>query len=93
MGTALPVIASLSAPSRSMIPPLRTRLLCRIFSTLNHPVAGGNAVDNRFDLSQIMAKMETSGSDAIRPPSPGLRLATSDTATMMIPDKTALTSR
>jgi len=43
--------------------------------------------------SQIIARIETSGSEAIRPPKPGLRRATSETAMTMNPDSAALIIR
>ena len=43
--------------------------------------------------SQIIPSMEISGSEAISPPIAGLRLAISDTAMIMMPDRTDLMMR
>jgi len=43
--------------------------------------------------SQIIAKIEINGSEAIRPPILGLRRATSETTITKMPDNTALVMR
>jgi hypothetical protein len=43
--------------------------------------------------SQMIASSETSGSYTIRAPNAGLRLATSETTAMMIPESSALSAR
>ena len=47
------VIASLLARSRSMTRLLPTSLILPGFSNLDHPVNGGNVIDNRFDWSFV----------------------------------------